>query len=166
MGKYSYGRPNIRWSNKDAKLIIGKYCSIASNVNIYLGGNHNINHITTYPFGHIYNDIFKINNTKHPSTRGDVIIGNDVWIADNVTIMSGVTINDGAVICNNSHIVKDVMPYSLTGGNPAKHIKYRFSEEQIQKLLLIKWWDFPEEKLNKYLNLLCSENIDDFINLF
>jgi acetyltransferase-like isoleucine patch superfamily enzyme len=166
MGKYSYGRPNIRWSNKDAKLIIGKYCSIASNVNIYLGGNHNINHITTYPFGHIYNDIFKINNTKHPSTRGDVIIGNDVWIADNVTIMSGVTINDGAVICNNSHVIKDVLPYSITGGNPAKHIKYRFTDEQIQKLLLIKWWDFPEEKLNKYLNLLCSENIDDFINLF
>ena len=166
MDKYSYGNPYILWNNKDAKLKIGKFCSIASNVKIYLGGNHNVKHITTYPFGHIHKDIFPFNNVHHPSTNGDVIIGNDVWIADNVTIMSGVKIGDGAIICNNSHVVKDVMPYSLTGGNPAKHIKYRFTEEQIQKLLLIKWWDFPEEKLNKYLNLLCNENIDNFINLF
>jgi virginiamycin A acetyltransferase len=75
----------------------------------------------------------------HPGTKGNVIIGNDVWIGSNVTIMSGVTIGDGAVIANNSHVVKNVEPYTLVGGNPAKLIKYRFSKEQIEKLLKIKW---------------------------
>ena len=78
--------------------------------------------------------------------------------------MSGVTIGDGAIIANNSHVVKNVAPYSIVGGNPAKLIKYRFTEEQIQKLLEIKWWNWNDEKINSYLPLLCSSNIDDFIN--
>ena len=97
-------------------------------------------------------------------TNGDVDIGNDVWIGEHVTIMSGVTIGDGAVIATNSHVVKNVAPYSIVGGNPAKLIKYRFTEEQIQKLLEIKWWNWNDEKINSYLPLLCSSNIDDFIN--
>ena len=77
--------------------------------------------------------------------------------------MSGVTIGDGAVIANNSHVVKNVEPYSLVGGNPAKLIKYRFSTEQIEKLLAIKWWDWPDQLINLYTPLLCSQNIDDFL---
>jgi virginiamycin A acetyltransferase len=100
----------------------------------------------------------------HPSTKGDVIIGNDVWIGANVTIMSGVTIGDGAVIANNSHVVKNVEPYSLVGGNPAKLIKYRFTPEQIEKLLKIKWWYWDDKKINKFTPLLCNDNIDKFIN--
>ena len=83
----------------------------------------------------------------HPLTRGNVTIGNDVWLADNVTIMSGVTIGDGAIIANNSHVVKDVPAYSITGGNPARHIKYRFTEEQIASLLEIQWWNWEIEKI-------------------
>ena len=79
------------------------------------------------------------------TTRGDVIIGNDVWIADNVTIMSGVRIGDGAVIACNSHVVKDVEPYSIVGGNPAKFIKHRFTQEQIECLLKIKWWNWDTQ---------------------
>jgi virginiamycin A acetyltransferase len=78
--------------------------------------------------------------------------------------MSGIKIGDGAVIANNSHIVKDVEPYSIVGGNPAKLIKYRFTPEQIDKLLRIKWWDWEDEKINKFTPLLCNINIDDFIN--
>lgn len=164
-GKYTYGNPNIYWDNSGAKLIIGNFCSIADNVNIYLGGNHRMDWVTTYPFGHIHTNIFNtFNGNGHPSTKGNVVIGNDVWIGSNVTIMSGVTIGDGAVIANNSHIVKDVEPYSLTGGNPAKLIKYRFTTEQIQKLLDIKWWYWDDEKINKNIHLLCNENIDYFIN--
>jgi acetyltransferase-like isoleucine patch superfamily enzyme len=107
-GKYTYGSPHIHWGpTKDAKLIVGKFCSIAGNCNIYLGCNHRTDWVTTYPFGHIHTKIFnKFNGIGHPSTKGDVIIGNDVWIGANVTIMSGVTIGDDAVIANNAHIVK------------------------------------------------------------
>ena len=96
--------------------------------------------------------------------NGHVVIGNDVWIADNVTIMSGIIIGNGAVVANNSHVIKNVEPYSIVGGNPARHIKYRFSEEQIKKLLEIQWWYWDDDKINKYLPLMCSEDIDKFID--
>ena len=166
-GKYSYGEPIILFESSGAKLYVGNFCSIAENVKIFLGGNHNINWITTYPFGHINKKTFNLfNGDGHPTTKGDVIIGNDVWIGNNTTIMSGIKIGDGAVIAANSHVVKDVKPYELIGGNPAKHIKYRFTKEQIDKLLKIKWWDWTDEEINKFVPLLCSENIDNFIQTF
>jgi virginiamycin A acetyltransferase len=120
--------------------------------------------VTTYPFGHINQNIYNgFDGKGHPSTKGDVTIGNDVWIGANVTVMSGINIGDGAVIANNSHVVKNVEPYSIVGGNPAKFIKYRFTPEQIEKLLEIKWWNWDDEKINKYAPLLCNENIDEFI---
>jgi acetyltransferase-like isoleucine patch superfamily enzyme len=163
-GKHTYGTPNVHWGNSGSKLVVGNFCSIAANVNIYLGGNHRTDWVTTYPFGHIHCDIFNaFDGVGHPSTKGDVIIGNDVWIANNVTIMSGATIGDGCVIANNSHVVKNAEPYSLIGGNPAKLIKYRFSPGQIEKLLEIKWWYWDDKKINRYLPLLCNDNIDQFI---
>jgi len=130
-----------------------------------LGGNHRTDWVTTYPFGHINQHIFNnFNGQGHPATKGDVVIGNDVWIGQNVTIMSGVTIGDGAIIANNSHVVRNVEPYSIVGGNPAKLIKYRFTKEQIEKLLEIKWWDWDDDKINRLSPLLCNENIDEFIN--
>lgn len=165
-GKYTYGNPEIKWENSNAKLIVKNFCSIASNVKIYLGGNHRVDWVSTYPFGHIHQNKFNnFNGEGHPSTKGDVIIGNDVWIGDNVTIMSGVTIGDGSIIANNSHVVKDVEPYTLVGGNPAKFIKYRFTKEQIEKLLEIKWWDWDDEKINEFSPALCSNDIDNFIEL-
>ena len=162
IGKYTYGEmPKIHW--KSANLTIGKFCSIASNCHIYLGGNHRTDWITTYPFGHIHKDVFTFDGVGHPKTNGDVIIGNDVWIADNVTIMSGIVIGDGAVIANNSHIVKNVEPYSIVGGNPAKLIKYRFTKEQINQLLLLKWWDLDDIQINKIVPLLCNSDIDKLI---
>jgi acetyltransferase-like isoleucine patch superfamily enzyme len=164
-GKYSYGTPMIHWTNEQASLTVGKFCSIAQNVQIYLGGNHNTNWVTTYPFGHIHQDIFpSFDGTGHPSTKGNVTIGNDVWIGSDVTIMSGVTIGDGAVIANNSHVVKNVEPYSLVGGNPAKHIKYRFTEDQIEALLKIQWWNWEDSKMNEFVPLLCNPDIDAFIS--
>jgi acetyltransferase-like isoleucine patch superfamily enzyme len=130
-----------------------------------LGGNHRTDWVTTFPFGHVNKHKFNsFNGEGHSSTNGSVIIENDVWIASNVTIMSGVLIGSGSVVANNSHVVKDVEPYSIVGGNPAKHIKFRFNPNQIDNLLSIKWWDWPEEKINANLDLLCSINIDDFIS--
>jgi len=101
---------------------------------------------------HIHQNIFNnYNGEGHPSTKGDVIIGNDVWIGD------------GVVIANNSHVVKNIEPYSLIGGNPAKLIKYRFTKEQIDKLLKNKWWYWDYMKINNLSPLLCNTNIDNFI---
>jgi serine acetyltransferase len=80
--------------------------------------------------------------------------------------MSGITVEDGAVIANNSHVVKNVEPYSIVGGNPSKLIKYRFTEKQRKNLLKIKWWEWKDDKINKYIPLICSENIDKFIEYF
>lgn len=120
--------------------------------------------MTTFPFGHAHKNVFtRFDGQGHPRTNGDVNIGNDVWIGENVTIMSGVTIGDGAVIANNSHVVKDVEPYSMVGGNPAKMIKKRFSDEQIKKLLEIKWWYWDDDLINTHVHLLCNDSIDTFI---
>ena len=165
-GKYTYGIPKIHFYENDAtaKLSVGNFCSIAQNVNIYLGGNHRTDWVSTYPFGHIHQDIFdRFDGSGHPSTKGDVVIGNDVWIGNNATIMSGVSVGDGAVIANNSHVVKNVEPYSLVGGNPARLIKYRFTPVQIENLLKIKWWYWDDVKINTFSPLLCNDNIDEFI---
>jgi acetyltransferase-like isoleucine patch superfamily enzyme len=162
-GKYTYGDPIVLWE-QSANLKIGNFCSIASNVKIYLGGNHRLDWVTTYPFGHINTHKFNnFNGQGHPSSKGDVIIGNDVWIGSNVTIMSGVTIGDGVVIANNSHVVKNAEPYTLIGGNPAKFIKYRFEPGQIEKLLEIKWWNWDDQKINDFSPLLCNSDINNFI---
>ncbi|SFD25017.1 CatB-related O-acetyltransferase [Flavobacterium phragmitis] len=165
VGKYTYGLENISlfWGAWD-DVTIGSFCSIAIGLKLFLGGNHRADWITTYPFGHIHQDVFdKFLGNGHPATNGGITIGNDVWISSNVTIMSGVTIGDGAIIAANSHVVKNVEPYSIVGGNPAKFIKYRFSKEQIDELLKIKWWEWDDEKINQECSMLCNENLGSFI---
>lgn len=162
VGEYTYGHKNIKeyFINKDGKLFIGKYCSIAEGLKVWLGGNHNIDYISTYPFGLVYRDKFKFVCPNQPSTKGSVVIGNDVWIGANVTIMSGVTIGDGAVIANNSHVVKDVDPYALVGGNPSKEIRKRFFKDDIDFLLEFKWWDLPAKEVASISKILCSGDIE------
>ncbi|MFT4535283.1 MAG: virginiamycin A acetyltransferase [Saprospiraceae bacterium] len=124
------------------KLIIGKFCMIASNVTFIMNGaNHLTESISTYPFAIFGADWKDAMEGKTYPTKGDTIIGNDVWIGYNATIMAGVTIGDGAIIATNATVVKDVPPYTIVGGNPAKEIKKRFSNEEIERLLDLKWWD-------------------------
>lgn len=163
-GRYTYGKPKVVCTTNGFSVSFGNFCSISNDVTIYLGGNHRTDWVTTYPFGHIHQGIFNSFNGKgHPRSNGNVTIGNDVWICENVIIMSGVKIGDGAVIANNSHVVKDVEPYTIVGGNPAKFIKYRFSKEQIEKLLKLQWWNLPDAKINKILPLLCQSDVDKLI---
>lgn len=166
VGKYTYGVNNIDiyYWGEGTYLDIGNYCSISGHIIIYLGGNHRTDWGTTFPFGHIHQNTFnKFDGTGHPSTKGNVKIGNDVWIGTYATIMSGVTIGDGACIANNSVVTKDVPPYAIVGGNPAKIIKYRFSDNIIEKLLKHKWWNLSELQINDLSPLLCSTDIEKLI---
>lgn len=168
VGKYTYGNENIKlhvYGTND-RVYIGSFCSIATGMKIFLGENHRTDFITTYPFGHINKHVFNAcSGLGHPCSNGDVVIGNDVWIGACVTIMSGVKIGDGAVIAANSHVFKNVEPYSIYGGNPCKFIKLRFPEEQIKELLKIKWWEWEDSKINNNAQLLASTNLTDFIRL-
>lgn len=170
VGPYTYGHEKIKiiHSNEGKTLHIGKFCSIADGVIVFLGSNHRVDWITTYPFGHINKSNFpKIQvNTGHPISKGDVIIGNDVWVATNATILSGVKIGDGAVIAASSVVTKDVPPYTIVAGNPAKIIRKRFDDETITKLLKIKWWDLNQDKINEISDILCSPDINKLIKYF
>ena len=169
VGSYTYGHNDIEiiHGNEGKTLRIGKFCSIAKGVIVFLGANHRVDWFTTYPFGHYKQEEFpKVKKEHgHPSTKGDVTIGNDVWIATNATIMSGVRIGDGAVIAANSVVTKDVPPYTIVAGNPAKQIRKRFSDEVINKLLELKWWDKTESEINEISDILCSNNIEKLMEL-
>ncbi len=149
----------------DDKLIIGKFCMIASDVKFIMNGaNHLSNSISAYPFAIFGNGWENAMENKSYPNKGNIVIGNDVWIGYNATIMAGVTIGDGAIIAANSTVVKNVEPYSIVGGNPAAEIKKRFSEDEITKLLELKWWDWDIEKITQALAILTSNNIDDLVN--
>ena len=159
LGRFSYGFENItvRQWGEGASLKIGAFCSIANSITVFLGGNHRADWITTFPFGHIFQDELGGDHIKgHPKTNGDVTIGNDVWVGSGVTIMSGVFIGDGAVLAANSTVVKDVEPYSVVGGNPAKTLKKRFDSEVVDLLLALEWWLLPLEDIKSLQTILCS----------
>jgi chloramphenicol O-acetyltransferase type B len=164
IGKYSYGNPK-HISLRGGSYQIGSFCSIAEGVKIYTGkGSHRPNYVTTYPFGFIHQNKFPHDCSKQLlNDNGDVKIGSDVWIGQNATIMPGVTIGDGAIIANNSHVVKNVDPYAIVGGNPAQLIKYRFSDQIIKKLLQIKWWEWPDAKIKENIHLICQPDINKFL---
>lgn len=136
------------------KLIIGKFCQLATGVKFIMNGaNHGLDGFTTYPFkilGHEFADLPLLSGYK-----GDTIIGNDVWIGNDVTIMPGVQIGNGAIIAAKSVVTSDVEPYTIVGGNPALLIRQRFSDEIIQKLQALQWWNWSIEKIARYgTNLL------------
>ncbi|MEI6155241.1 MAG: CatB-related O-acetyltransferase [Deltaproteobacteria bacterium] len=106
----------------------------------------------------------KVSEKGHPRDKGDVIIGNDVWIGQGVTILSGVSIGDGAVIAAKSIVTKSVKPYEIVGGNPSKHIRFRFSEDYIEKMLKIQWWNWEISKITENIELLTSDNLLVFLD--
>jgi virginiamycin A acetyltransferase len=141
------------------KLIIGKYCMIASHVTFIMNGaNHLTDALTTYPFaifGHGWEHA--MDNKAYPQ-KGNIIIGNDVWIGYNATIMAGVTIGNGAIIATNATVTRDVEPYTIAGGNPAREIKKRFSDEVIAELQALQWWDWDEAKITRNVQYLTGND--------
>jgi acetyltransferase-like isoleucine patch superfamily enzyme len=164
VGDYTYGSPVIRWWGENVRLKIGRFCSIANGVTIYLGGNHRTDWITTYPFpaspiNELWPEAKGIQG--HPATKGDVVIGNDVWLGAECVILSGVTVGDGAVVTARAVVTRDVPPYAIVGGNAAAVIRKRFSDEEIEMLLEMKWWNWDAPKIKKHVHLLCSGKIKE-----
>lgn len=146
------------------KLIIGKFCMIASDVKFIMNGaNHLTDALSTYPFAVFGKGWENAMEGKSYPQKGNINIGNDVWIGYNATIMAGVTIGDGAIIATNATVIKDVAPYTIVGGNPAKEIRKRFSEDVITKLLELQWWNWDIEKITKNVQNLTDKEIEKII---
>lgn len=142
------------------RLVIGRYCSIASGVTFIMnGGNHPTTWMTTYPFP-VFGGGWEAAMPSSWPTRGDTLIGNDVWVGYGATIMPGVTIGDGAIIATASVVTKDVPPYAIVGGNPAALIRYRFDDATIRRLLAIRWWDWDAAKVTRHVQALCAGDVE------
>jgi len=161
IGRGTYGNLDIKIRDKRATFKIGAFCSIASGVKVFLGGEHRVDWVTTYPFNVLYETGRHL--TGHPKTKGDVIIGNDVWIGTEAMIMSGVKIGDGAVVGARSLVTQDIEPYAIYAGNPARFVRKRFDDTTIRNLLELEWWNFSDEEIEELLPLLLNTDIQAFI---
>lgn len=143
------------------KLIIGKFCQIASGVEFVMNGaNHQMNAVSTFPFYTLEGWSQDVPKKEDMPIKGDTIIGNDVWIGQNVTILPGVHIGNGAIVGANSVVGSDIEPYTMVVGNPAKQIRKRFDDELIRIMENLKWWDKSIEEINNLIPLLTSSDLD------
>ena len=149
--------------NRD-RLIIGKFCSIACGAKfLFNSANHTLSSLSTYPFPLFFEEwgLEKRNVAASWDNKGDIVIGNDVWIGYEAVIMAGVTIGDGAIIGARAVVTKDVPPYTVAGGIPAKPIKKRYPEETIAALSELKWWDWPEERIAQNLHAIQAGKLNE-----
>ncbi len=163
MGRHSYGRPSIHVYTGDTAVVrIGSFCSIAADVEIFVGGNHLLDWVSTFPL-RAQLDLPGAYEDGHPATRGDVTIGHDVWLARGAKILSGVTIGHGAVVGAFAVVARDVPPYGIAVGNPMQVVRKRFRDDQIEALLRIAWWDWPEDRVKDAVAELNGGSVEDFV---
>ncbi|MBC3515678.1 CatB-related O-acetyltransferase [Neobittarella massiliensis] len=160
----AFERNNVlfNWPEFGDRLIIGKFCAIASGTTFVMGSaNHRLDSVSTYPF-HVFGGAWAQNTPPHLTQlpfKGDTVIGNDVWIGRESVIMPGVKIGDGAIVAAYSVVTKDVASYTLVGGNPARSIRKRFDDSLIRQLLDLRWWDMEPNRLAAFLPVLCSSDL-------
>lgn len=150
------------------RLIIGKFCSIACGTKFLFNcANHTLRSLSTYTFPLFYEEweLEKSNITTAWDNKGDIVIGNDVWIGYEAVIMAGVHIGDGAIIAARAVVTKDVPPYIIVGGTPAKEIRKRFDAEVIQQLLMLKWWDWSTDKIRQYLPYITEGKVNELLTI-
>ena len=148
------------------ELIIGKFCSIACGTKFLFNcANHTLKSLSTYTFPLFYEEweLEKSNITTAWDNKGDIVIGNDVWIGYEAVIMAGVHIGDGAIIAARAVVTKDVPPYTIVGGTPAKEIRKRFDAEVIEQLLILKWWDWSTDKIHQCLPYIAESKLDELL---
>ena len=163
IGRFSYGDPHIEvFQGDNNRVVIGSSCSIAPEVTILVGSNNRSDWVSTFPFPIVLRMPGAFCD-GHPASKGDVVIGSDVWIGRGATILSGSTIGRGAVIGAEAVVSGSVRPYSVVVGNPAREVKRRFSDDTVDALLAIKWWDWPMERIQEFVPLLCSSDMERFL---
>lgn len=168
IGKYSYGPLRIRdWNNPKEGISIGEFVSIGENVDFMLGGEHPTNCGSTFPFI----EYFAEGQREITGTKGEIVVEDDVWIGSHSVILSGVKLGQGSIVAAGSVVTKDVPPYAIVGGAPAKLIKYRFSQEIIDKMLAkADYSKLSEKKIKEHIELFCKEiteeNVDEYLELF
>lgn len=141
------------------RLVIGRFCSIAAECRFIMnGGNHHTTWLTTYPFP-VFGNGWEAAMPDDWPHHGDTVVGNDVWLGYGATVMPGVTIGDGAIVATGSMVTRDVPPYAVVGGNPAKLIRYRFDEADRARLLALGWWDWDAEKITRNVKAICGGDI-------
>lgn len=165
MGPHSYGRPHVIAFPNEPTVRIGRYCSVAPQVTIFAGGNHRVDWVSTYVFNSVPGLSQQLTDT-HPASKGPVIIENDVWIGYGATVMSGVRVGDGAVVAARAVVTRDVRPYAIVAGCPAREVRRRFSDAQIAELLAIAWWNWSDSEVESAVPHLCSAEIETFIERY
>ena len=145
------------------RLVIGKFCSIACGAKfLFNSANHTLRSLSTYIFPVLFEE-WGLDVARIPEAwdnRGDIVIGNDVWIGYDAVVLAGVTVGDGAIIAAWAVVTKDVPPYTIVGGVPARPIRRRFSDSEIDQLLELKWWDWPEEKIARSIDVIQSGDLE------
>lgn len=165
IGAHSYGKPKVRFANQGHQLIIGRFCSIADKVEILLGGGHHLHWTTTFPFS-AFPDAWPNTETlpDYSAGGGDVVIGSDVWVGSGAMIMPGVTIGHGAVIAARAVVTRNVAPYSIVTGVPAREVRQRFSPDIVAGLIETAWWELSDATIATLLPLLQGERVEELIN--
>ena len=161
IGRWTYGDLTVQAWDDGTMLRIGAFCSIAGGVRIILGGEHRSDWVTTFPFYALWDSAKHI--SSRPNTKGDVTIGNDVWIGTEAVIMSGVTVGDGAVIGARALVARDVEPYAIVAGNPARLVRKRCDDKLIKRLLQLKWWEWSDEEIAEMIPWLLAPDVNAFV---
>lgn len=164
MGRESYGPATvIAYPGDDGRVRVGAFCSIADGVTFLVGGNHRTDWPSTFPFRVMWRLEGALAD-GHPASKGDIEVGNDVWLAREAWVLSGVTIGHGAAVAARSVVTGDVRPYAIVGGNPAREIRRRFSDEDVERLLALAWWDWPLDEIRAAVPLLNGGTVDALVD--
>lgn len=166
MGRQTYAAPMVHKFRGDTnRVIIGNFSSVAPDSSFYVGGLHPLHWVTTFGLREMF-DLPGAYEGEMPGSRGDIRVGNDCWITDRSTVLSGVTIGDGAVVGTAAVVTRDVRPYAIVAGNPAREVGRRFNDEQVAALQRIAWWDWPLEVVLDRVDWLNGRSVDEFIARF
>jgi acetyltransferase-like isoleucine patch superfamily enzyme len=166
IGESTYGRPeHIVLGGDVSNLAVGRFCSIAAGVKVFAGGGHRTDWVSTFPFRVVYRMPGQ-NKDGHPPPARDTIIGNDVWIGHGATVLAGVHVGDGAVIGAEAVVASNVRPYAIVVGNPAREIRRRFDDGTVERLLRIRWWDWPLDIVISRIPHLSNADVQAFVDQF
>jgi len=161
-GPETFEKRNVLYNHQHSKvkLVIGKFCALAAETRFLMTGDHKLDGISTFPFPIFQNGWENAYNVQELPLKGDIIVGHDVWFGYNAFVKGGVTIGSGAIIATQAVVVKDVPPYTIVAGNPARVVKQRFDDKAIEKLLHIAWWNWDIGKIQRHLKWITHHQVE------